>query len=136
MTAGLRIMFAYPDTDFYANVKSESLPSASYSDEKQALLDHWQYIHMTGPGTALNYSLTSPLNKFEIHGYDRDKLEGGVLGIYLMFDDTRHVVTTFYMLNQEPTARRFRTMEEYGKLRDAFLRTYTACIRSNQLHQA
>ncbi len=132
MAAGERVMFAYPDTDFYANVKVESLPVATYADEKKALLDNWQYMHMTSPGTTLNYGVASPLNGFEIRGFDRDKLEGGVLGLYLMFDDSQHVVTTFYLLNQDPTARKFKTIDEYRKLRDSFLPAYTACIRANQ----
>jgi hypothetical protein len=135
MSAGERVMFAYPDTDFYANVKVESLPAPSYAQEKKALLDNWQYMHMTSPGTTLNYALKSPLDGFEIQGFDRDKLEGGVLGIYLMFDDAHHVVTTFYLLNQEPSARKFATIEDYRKLRDNFLPAYAACIRANQKKQ-
>ncbi len=135
MAAGERVMFAYPETDFYANIKVESLPTATYAEEKKALLDNWQYLHMTSPGTTLNYGLASPLDGFEIHGFDRDKLEGGVLGLYLMFDDSQHVVTTFYLLNQDPAARKFKTIDEYRKLRDSFLSAYTACIRANQKKQ-
>lgn len=133
--ARVRVMFAYPDTDFYANVKVESLPAATYEDEKKALLDNWQYTHMTSAGTTLNYGLASPLDGFEIHGFDRDKLEGGVLGLYLMFDDSQHVVTTFYLLNQDPATRSFKTIDEYRKRRDRFLPSYTSCIRANQKRQ-
>jgi hypothetical protein len=135
MAAGLRVMFAYPDADFYANVKVESLPAVTYSGEKKALVDNWQYLHMTNPGTTLNYTLASPLNNFDIRGFDREKLEGGVLGIYLMFDDSSYVVSTFYFLNQDPRFRKFKSIEEYRKIRDAFLPAYTACIRANQKKQ-
>ncbi len=131
MQAGLRIMFAYPDTDFYANVKAELLPAANYPELKRFLLDNFQHL---AHGNTLNNALHSPLNGFEIHGLDREKLEGGVLGIYLLFDDQVHVVTTIYLLNQEPQSRKFQTMEEYRGLRDRFLGSYTACIRSNQQH--
>lgn len=136
MTAGLRIMFAYPQTDFYANVNAELLPSATYLEEKQWLVDSWQYSHVTSPGTTVNSALTKKLHGFEVHGFDRDKLEGGVLGFYLMFDDRSHVATTFYLLNQEPDVRNFKTIEEYRRLRDRFLETYTSCIRTNQKHHA
>jgi hypothetical protein len=131
MQAGYRIMFAYPDTDFYANVKAELLPAANYSQLKQSLIDNFQYL---AHGNTLNTGLHSPLNGFEIHGLDREKLEGGVLGIYLLFDEQAHVVITIYLLNQEPQYRKFQSMEEYRKLRDQFLNTYTACIRNNRQH--
>lgn len=129
LEAGLRIMFAYPNTDFYANAKAELLPAANYAQLKQFLLENLQHL---GQGNIMNTSLHSPLNGFEAHGLDREKLEGGVLGIYLLFDDSAHVATTIYMLNQEPQDRKFQTIEEYGHLRDRFLDAYTACIRKNQ----
>jgi hypothetical protein len=132
MQAGRRIMFAYPDTDFYANGKAELLPAANYPQLKQFLIDNFQHI---AHGNIVNTTLHSPLNGFEIHGLDREKLEGGVLGIYLLFDEQTHVVITIYLLNQEPQYRKFQSMEEYRKLRGQFLNTYTACIRNNQQHQ-
>ena len=135
IAAGFRVMFAYPDTDFYANVKAESLPSTSYEAEKQSLLDNLQYLHMTSPGTTLREKEISSAREFEIHGFDRDHLEGGVLGFYLIFDDSHHVATTVYLLNQEPESRKFSTIEQYRTLRDRFLDAYTSCIRTNQKHQ-
>lgn len=129
MDAGVRVMFAYPDTDFYANVKAELLPAENYGQLKQFLLGNFHYLEH---GTVVNTSLHSPLNGFEAHGLDRDKLEGGVLGVYLLFDDSAHVVTTIYLLNQEPKSRKFQTLEEYRELRDRFLVTYSTCIRKNQ----
>jgi hypothetical protein len=124
-------MFAYPETDFYANVKAEVLPAAEYPQLKQSLLDNLQHL---AHGNTVNTTLRSPMNGFEVHGLDRDKLEGGVLGIYLLFDTTAHVVTTIYMLNQEPQSRKFQTIDEYRNLRDRFLASYTGCIRSNLQH--
>jgi hypothetical protein len=129
MKAGVRVMFAYPDTDFYANVKAELLPAANYPQLKQFLLDNFQYL---AHSNIVNSSLHSPLNGFEAHGLDREKLEGGVLGIYLLFDDPAHVVTTIYLLNHEPQNRKFQTLEEYRQLRDRFLVSYSACIRKNE----
>jgi hypothetical protein len=124
----MRVMFAYPNTDFYANVKAEAIPAAKYAEDKRYLLDNLQHL---AHGITVNTALNSPLNGFEVHGIDRDKLEGGVLGIYLFFDDARHAVTTIYLLNQQPEARKFKTIEEYRTLRDQFLAGYTHCIQSN-----
>jgi hypothetical protein len=121
-------MFAYPDEDFYANVKVELLPEESYAQSKTALIDNFEYILASGDNTR-NYALKPKLNGFEIQGLDRSKREGGVLGIYLLFEDATRTVVTIYFLNQEPP-KRFKTMEEYAVLRDRFLNSYTSCIRA------
>jgi hypothetical protein len=127
MTAGRRIMFAYPGEDFYANVKVEILPEEGFSDSKKALISNFEQILASGDD-ARNYRLKPTLNGFEIQGLDRSKREGGVLGIYLLFNDATRTVITIYMLNQEPP-KRFRTIEEYAALRDRFLNEYTSCVR-------
>jgi hypothetical protein len=128
LQAGIRIMFAYPNTDFYANTKVELLPPANYPKLKRDLLDNFQHV---AHGNTVNSTLQSPMNGFEAHGLDREKLEGGVLGVYLFFDDASHVVTTIYLLNQEPEKRKFKSIEEYRTLRDRFLTAYTGCIKTN-----
>lgn len=127
LVAGRRVMFAYPGEDFYANVKVELLPAPGYEQTKKALIANFEYLLASGDNSR-NYALKPHLNGFDIQGLDRSKREGGVLGVYLLFDDATHTVLTIYMLNQEPP-HRFRTMEEYATLRDAFLSGYTGCIR-------
>lgn len=132
MEAGERVMFAYPFTDFYANVKAEVLPAAQYPELKKALVANEQYTMEQTPGAARNANLPADLHGFNVYGEDRQALEGGVLGMYLLFDDAAHIVTTIYFLNQQPWQRKFQTIEEYRQLRDRFLTTYTGCIRQNQ----
>ena len=127
MEAGKRVMFAYPGEDFYANLKAERLPSATYAEEKQILIEDFDHTLAASTASSRNYSLKPKLNGFSIYGLDREKREGGVLGIYLLFDDNRHDAITIYFLNQEPPTR-FQTMEQYGKLRDSFLQAYTSCL--------
>jgi hypothetical protein len=129
MTEGRRVMFAYPDEDFYANVKVELLPAEGYGQSKAALIDNLEYILASGDNTR-NFALKPKLNGFEIQGLDRSKREGGVLGVYLLFDDVTRTVVTIYFLKQEPP-KRFKTMEEYAVLRDRFLNSYTSCIRTH-----
>lgn len=131
LLAGQRIMLAYPYTDFYANIKAEKLPTYNYPALKTALIENFDSLLASGE-TTRNTDLKPTLNRFDIRGMDRDTLQGGVLGIYLLFDDPSHTVTTVYLLNQEPFARKFQTIQQYRQLRDQFLSTYTACIRSNQ----
>jgi hypothetical protein len=129
MQAGLRMLFAYPSTDYYANVKAELLPAANYPQLKRFLLDEFQYLSHRDK---VNVALRSPINGFEVHGLDGKNLKGGPLGFYLLFDDSANVVTTIYLLNQRPKRREFQSVEEYSDLRDRFLNSYTACIRTNQ----
>jgi hypothetical protein len=129
MLGGRRIMFAYPSTDFYANVKAEVLPANKFTELKGFLLENFEHM---AHGNTVNKALASPLNGFEVHGLDRENLEGGVLGVYLLFDAPYHAVTTVYLLNQKPEHRKFQTIREYRSLRDRFLQSYSACIRDNQ----
>lgn len=130
--AGARVMFAYPLTDFFANAKVEMLPAANYAELKKALVSNLHYLEAERGGPMPARALPVGLHGFEVHGNDRQKLEGNVLGMYLLFDDSAHVATTVYFLNQQAWQRKFQTMDEYGRLRDSFLRNYTGCVRENQ----
>jgi hypothetical protein len=125
---GRRVMFAYPDKDFYANVKVEILPEKNYAETRQSLIDNFDYMLNSEAGNTRNYGLKPVLNGLDVRGLDRDKLEGGVLAVYLLLDDPSRMVTTIYLLNQEPNDRSFQTLEEYRVQRDRFLATYTSCV--------
>lgn len=132
LVAGERVMFAYPMTDFFANGKAELLPAGEYAGLKKILIENINYLESEQNGPVKAEALPAGLHGFDVYGNDRTKLEGGVLGMYLLFDDPAHVATTVYFLNQHSWERKFQTMEEYERLRDDFLRTYTGCIRQNQ----
>jgi hypothetical protein len=128
MTGGLRIMFAYPGYDFFANVKVERLPPTEYPKLKQILIENFNYIAQSTPSSKPNNSIASILGGLDARGTDRERLEGGVIGFYVLFDNKRSVVTTIYLLNQEASRRNFQTPDEYRKLRDRFLLTYPSCV--------
>ena len=44
--------------------------------------------------------MAGSLAGFDTHGIDRDHLEAGVIGTYLLFDDHRNMAVTIYFLNQ------------------------------------
>ena len=133
MLAGRRIMFAYGvGGDFFANVKPELLPEATWATEKQSLLDEIAAMIASDHETQPNSSLPPSMHDLEVHGFDRTALKGGTLGFYLLFDNTRHIATSIYLLNQQPLTRRFQTIEQYRDLRTRFLATYTGCIAENR----
>src|SRR5437868_13518606 len=121
MVEGRRVMFAYPEKDFYANVKVEILPEKNYAETRKFLIDSFDYTLASDDGSTRNYGLKSMQHGLDVRGLDRGKLEGGVLGLYLLLDDSSRMVTTIYFLNQEPKDRSFQTMEEYRVQRDRFL---------------
>ena len=128
MLAGIRIMFAYPATDFFANIKVEELPASQYQKLKQSLVENFEYVLASSPSDRRNASPVSFPAAFDVRGLDRDKLEGGTLGFYLIFDDKKQIATSIYFLNQEPQQRKFQSMDEYRRLRDQFLARYGSCI--------
>lgn len=121
-------MFAYPGEDFYANMKVEVLPADNYANSKTELVDNFEYV-LASDSNQRNYKIKPRLDGFDIQGLDRTKREGGVLGLYLLFDDATHTVATIYFLNREPP-KRFKTMEAYSDLRDHFLNAYFPCVRA------
>jgi hypothetical protein len=129
MIAGRRVLFSYSNKDFFANVKVEVLPEKNYAEEKQSLIDNFDFLLASGKDSSRNYALRPTMHGLGIRGLDRQTLEQPVIGFYLLFDDLSHVATTIYLLNQEPSVRSFQTIEEYAAMRDRFLDAYTACIR-------
>jgi hypothetical protein len=132
MVAGARVMFAYPNTDFFANVKAERLPPPQYSGLKQILIENFDYLLASSPDFRVNHALGTFPRLLDVRGMDRDKLEGGTLGFYLIFDDKKQVVVTIYFLNQEPQQRKFQSLDQYRRLRDQFLTRYASCIVENR----
>ncbi len=127
---GIFAAYGYPNSAPFANVKVEQLPSAGYLAEKADLISEFDKINATGEDTQRNYALKPTLNGFEIYGFDRTGLDGKVLGIYLFFDNPRHVATTAYFLNAPDGQRKFNNITEYNGLREGFLNAYTVCLRT------
>lgn len=132
LVAGRQVLVAYPFTDFFANVRAEELPGDRYAAQKAALIANLTYQESQAGGPEQAKALPRNLHGFDAYGNNRTKLEGSVLGMYVLFDDVQHVATTISFLNQESWRRKFQTMDDYTQLRDRFLATYTGCVRQNQ----
>ena len=136
LLGGRRVLFAYPDSDVYANAKVELLPEANYAANRKLLVDDFNDILASDKGVTRNLARKPTLNSFAIAGMDRSALKEKTLGIYLLLDDKNRVATTIYFLNGPPAQRRFKTLADYASLRDTFLYNYTRCIRNNQASAA
>jgi len=130
--AGEQMMFSYPMTDYFANAKVELLPADEYAQSREILLANLHLMESQRDGPVRAEALPAGLHGFDVHGNNRTALDGDVLGMYQLFDDSNHVVTTVSFLNQHGWERKFQTMAEYERLRDSFLRNYTGCVRQNQ----
>lgn len=131
----LTVGFQYPRAGPYSTAKVEKLPSDSYPQLKQWLIDNFRFLYNNSANTVVNRKDLGPINGYEVRGFDHVKLDDDVLGVYIMFDDPNHIVTTFNLLNQDNQDRRFSTVKQYQQLRDQFLTAYTFCVRANQPQQ-
>lgn len=130
LLAGRRITFSYPGAEPFASVKVELLPPDNYAVNKRYLLEDFDDIVASDKGVAKNTTRPARLSAFSVTGLDRKEVSGNTLGIYMLMDDTTHVVSTIYLLN--PKQSHFKTIEDYARQRDTFLYNYTRCIRNNQ----
>lgn len=128
---GYRVLVAYKQTEPFGNLKAERLPVATYLSEKSKLLAALEN-YASQPGMDAKVA-ASTMNGLNLYGVNRDKLEGGVLSIYNLFDDADHVSVTMYLLNDYPDSRKFSTLDQYSKIRDSFLQSYTACLKKNSV---
>ncbi len=135
LLAGRRIVFGYPGSGPYANVKVELLPSANFAADRKLLLDDFDDMVASDKTVARNLKRKPTQSGLFVTGLDRKELQGNTLGIYLLIDDATHVVATVYLLNDDPSKRPFKSLDEYARMRDTFIYNYTRCIRNNETGQ-
>ncbi|HKO41930.1 MAG TPA: hypothetical protein VJU84_01465 [Pyrinomonadaceae bacterium] len=132
---GYRVMFAYPDLTYYfANVKIEQSAPDSYAPDKEVLVNQLKHYSSIKEAHPMIFEDKTMLNGFEHYGMDRDKIDvGDQVGIHVLFYDSAHLVVTVYFLNQSKAVflnnRRYENIKQYRELRDAFLNTYSECLK-------
>jgi len=128
---GYRVMLAFPNTDPFVNLKIEVSVAGRYAEDKGVVLEQMQAMAADSgdPNVRLERSVR---NGVDIASLNRSALEGGVIGIYSLFDDAESMIVTAYVLNQLPGRRAYKDMDGYKKLRDAFLQEYIKCMAANR----
>jgi membrane associated rhomboid family serine protease/Zn-finger nucleic acid-binding protein len=119
---GYRVMFAYPNTDYFVNFHVDLSRPGAYEADKRAIVA--QMTHAARPPA-------SPIEHASLHGYDVyaiNDLAEPVISWYSLFDDQHGLTLTAYFLNQRAERRQFQTPDEYHALRDRFLASYAACV--------
>jgi len=129
---GYRVMLAYPDTDYFVNLKIEKSVAGKFSEDKQHVVEQMQEIvaHSSGRIMKLEQTTTKGIAVFGLNNRGIDT--GGVISFYTLFDDAKAIVVTAYILNGDPQHRAFDTVAQYLNLRDRFVSAYVSCMAKNR----
>ena len=130
---GYRVMVAYNDhRDWFANIKAEKSIATEYERDKELVIENLKWAASTSKEMESQEPVKVSIGEYEGYGTSKRTLTGNTLGIYVLFSDVNHTITTFYFINQNSKRKRFQTIEEWRVLRDEFLKTYTTCSKNNR----
>jgi len=122
---GYRVMYSYPRTYPFANLKAERSDLAKYAADKQVVMRSLEELASADGNTELaGFSNRG----FSGQTVTKKELAGSTLGITQIFSDSDLVIVTIFFLNQAPQDRRFQTYGEFVSLRDDFVRGYMECV--------
>jgi hypothetical protein len=126
---GYRILFSYPGTDIFANVKFEMLQPLRYLSDKKSIIEGMEFLASSAK------SVKDPLEhgeylEYEVYALNNRTISGsGPISMYTLFNDTESLVVTVYFINQKAERRKFQSYEEYQGLRDRFLDELMSCAQ-------
>lgn len=146
----VRAMYAYPGSDYFANVKVETSMPGMYEQDRAlviAALEH-NYRHnrarmdarlaadpalrarvaaRTAPGREVTAFERETVNGIEVVSYTENGLgNGGVVGMIHFFVPGRETIVTAYLLHQK--RNKYKDIEDFLLLRTAFIQGYTAFL--------
>ena len=128
---GYRVILAFPNTDPFVNLKIEVSVAGLYAEDKNVVLEEMQAMVAASGDPKLRLERRTRRG-VEVASLNRSKLEGGVIGIYALFDDAESMIVTAYVLNQLSERRAYQDMEGYKKMRDTFVEEYIQCMATNR----
>jgi len=129
---GYRVMYSYPRTYPFANLKAERSDPAKYAEDKQVVMRSLAELASADGNTELaGFSNQG----FSGQTVTKKELAGSTLGITQIFSDSDLVIVTIFFLNQAPQDRRFQTYGEFVSLRDGFVRGYMECVAKKIIGQ-
>ena len=125
---GVRVVYAYPEKDPFADLKAEASDPAKYAEDKRELRTMFEAVaRAEGPGA---------YKTLEGPGYTGQEVvkpapSGSLLGITQLFFDADKVIVTItfpYFPNQPASGLSFSTHAQFLPMRAAFVRGYLDCI--------
>jgi hypothetical protein len=122
---GYRVMYSYPRTYWFANLKAERSDGSRYREDKRIVTEYFVALADADDSTVL----TSFFDRgFAGQTLTKKALGGSTLGITQILSDEDSVIVTIYFMNQASENRAFQTYEEFVALRDGFVRGYIECV--------
>ncbi len=122
---GYRVMYSYPRTYWFANLKAERSDPSRYAEDKRIVTDNFAALAEGDADTVLaNFSNGG----FTGQTLTKKRLGGSTLGITQLLSDEDAVIVTIFFMNQEPENRAFQTYGEFVALRDGFVSGYMDCV--------
>jgi hypothetical protein len=127
---GYRVLYNNDKNVPFVNLKVELSSPESYEKDKIALVDNLKYLNSHSVGMETQDLIELHFNGYRIFGLSRGSIEAGSnLGTFVMFPGNG-VTVYFYFNNLKPEYRNFESVEEYKKLRDNFIDSYTKHIKT------
>jgi len=118
---GQRIIVNYPDGQLFANVKVEHSPRGSFDEDKRAILGQLELMARNVPD-GLTRTEIPPFQVYSLN----DVTAKAPQGMHTLFDDPHSLVVTVYLFPQKEP-RMYAAPEEYGALRERFLKQMAVC---------
>jgi len=147
IATGYRAMYAYPDTEYFANVRIEQSVPGSYETDKKKVIDYITYLYDSKSALLSEHLRNNPdfkaqIDKVKAKGKDYFSFERsnysnfeyisytenviGLTGYTIshihIFIPKSDIIVTAYLLSQKKA--KFATIEEFLRLRRQFLEGY------------
>lgn len=145
--AGVTAMYAYPGTDYFANVKVEQSMPGRYEQDKALVIQHIEHdfrlldarvasylgtneaardklMALLAPGTRTMEYVRETVRGVDYASYTVKVLglSGGALSQVHFFVPGRDVIVTAYLLQQKNA--KFKTIDEFLRMRAGFIRAW------------
>jgi hypothetical protein len=127
------VLITFKDTMRFADVRPDRSDPNQYETDKNVALENLQYYNGIGKSMNSSKPTDKTYNGFLTYSIYRSELIGNQLGTSLIFDDTNKMITTIYFANapKNSDGKNYKTIEEWSKLRENFLDSYTSCVAKN-----
>lgn len=130
MADGYRVLLATPQGLPFVNFKVElSTPESAEADRGAILAQMQQLAERSAASKDDAVVKRERVGDAEVLAlHQKDLSRPGPLSFYSIFVPARHLVSTIYVLNQDPAKRAFSSFDDYVKQRDAAIAAALRCL--------
>lgn len=124
------VLITFKDKMRFVNVRPDRSDPNQYETDKKIALENLQYYNETGKSMISSKPDEKTLNDFLTYSIYSSELIGDQLGTSLIFDDANKTIATIYFMNapKNSDGKNYKTIDEWSKLREKFLDSYTSCV--------